>query len=97
MEPIAVILHLFLAFILITLILIQKGKGAGVGAAFGSGSSQTLFGSKGSLGFIVKLTIFIAALFFATSIAFNVYRFTSGSQGRTSKYGDGTGKNCRKN
>ena len=32
---------------LITLVLIQQGKGADVGAAFGSGSSNTVFGSSG--------------------------------------------------
>jgi preprotein translocase subunit SecG len=69
MEQIVLILHMFFAAILIGLVLMQRGKGASMGAAFGSGASQTLFGSRGSIGFLVKVTIIVAALFFATSIA----------------------------
>ena len=68
MQQILLILHIFFAIILIGLVLLQKGKGASMGAAFGSGASQTLFGSRGSIGFLVKLTILVASLFFATSI-----------------------------
>ena len=68
MQELILIFHILLAVSLIGLVLLQKGKGAGMGAAFGSGASQTVFGSKGSVGFLVKLTIFVAALFFATSI-----------------------------
>ena len=39
-----------------------------MGTAFGSGASQTVFGSKGSGGFLMKVTFAVAALFFATSI-----------------------------
>lgn len=53
---------------LIVLVLLQQGKGAQMGAAFGSGASQTLFGSQGSSSFLLKLTALFAALFFATSI-----------------------------
>jgi preprotein translocase subunit SecG len=67
-EQLILIFHVLFAVALIGLVLLQKGKGAGMGAAFGSGASQTVFGSKGSIGFLMKLTLFIAALFFATSI-----------------------------
>ena len=39
-----------------------------MGAAFGSGSSNTLFGSRGPAGFLMKLTATLIALFFITSI-----------------------------
>ena len=68
MEQIILIFHFLFAAALIGLVLLQKGKGASMGAAFGSGASQTVFGSKGSGGFLMKLTLFIAALFFASSI-----------------------------
>ena len=49
------------------LVLIQQGRGADVGAAFGSGSSNTMFGSAGSASFLTKLTTWLAIGFFAIS------------------------------
>ena len=51
------------------LILIQQGKGADIGAAFGSGSSNTLFGSDGSGNFLTKITTWLAIVFFVISFA----------------------------
>lgn len=68
MQPLMLIFHMLIAFILIVLILLQHGKGADMGASFGSGASQTLFGSQGSLPFLVKVTGILAALFFASSL-----------------------------
>ena len=42
------------AIALTVLVLLQQGKGADVGAAFGSGSSNTVFGSSGSAPFLTK-------------------------------------------
>ena len=39
------------AIALTVLVLLQQGKGADVGAAFGSGSSNTVFGASGSAPF----------------------------------------------
>jgi preprotein translocase subunit SecG len=52
-------------------VLVQQGKGATVGAAFGSGASQTVFGSRGSGSFLLRVTIGFVAIFFTTSIALN--------------------------
>ena len=41
---------------LVGLVLIQQGQGAEAGAAFGSGSSQTVFGSRGAGSFLTRLT-----------------------------------------
>ena len=73
MGQLLLIFHLLFAVALIILVLLQKGKGASMGVAFGSGASQTLFGSKGSIGFLVKVTIIFAALFFATSIGLTYF------------------------
>ena len=43
-----VIVHVFICFLMIGAILLQSGKGAEIGASFG-GSSQTVFGSRGTL------------------------------------------------
>ena len=68
MQQLILLLHVLVAVSLIALILMQHGKGADAGAAFGSGSSNTMFGSRGSLPFLVKVTATLAALFFATSL-----------------------------
>lgn len=65
------ILHVLSAVCIIALVLVQQGKGATVGAAFGSGASQTVFGSRGSGSFLLKVTIGFVVIFFATSIALN--------------------------
>ena len=52
------------ALALIALIMIQQGKGASVGAAFGSGASQTMFGSAGASSFLNSLTTWLAVGFF---------------------------------
>lgn len=69
MEQILIVIHVLIAVFLIVLVLIQQGKGATMGAAFGSGASQTVFGSQGSGGFLLKLTAVCAALFFIMSLA----------------------------
>jgi preprotein translocase subunit SecG len=58
------------ALALTVLVLLQQGKGADVGAAFGSGSSNTMFGSGGSTSFLTKVTAWLAIGFFV--IAFGL-------------------------
>ena len=62
------ILQVIVAVALIGFVLIQHGKGADAGAAFGSGSSSTVFGSRGSTSFLTKLTAFLAVIFLANSL-----------------------------
>jgi len=61
------IIHVLVCFALILIVLLQAGKGAEMGAAFG-GSSQTLFGSAGAMGFLSKLTTVAAVVFMVTSL-----------------------------
>ena len=61
------IIHIMVCFALILIVLVQAGKGAEMGAAFG-GSSQTLFGSAGAMGFLTKLTTVAAIVFMTTSL-----------------------------
>lgn len=60
--------HVIITIALVGLILIQRGKGADIGAAFGSGASQTVFGSQGSASFLTRTTAILATLFFCTSL-----------------------------
>ncbi|ARB92492.1 preprotein translocase subunit SecG [Legionella longbeachae] len=68
MYQLILMIHVIVAVVLIGLVLIQHGKGADVGAAFGSGASNTLFGSQGTGGFLFKLTGGLALTFFVTSL-----------------------------
>jgi preprotein translocase subunit SecG len=72
MYLILLVIHIIIAVMLVGLILIQHGKGAQTGAAFGSGASQTVFGSQGSGGFLSRATGFLAAAFFLLNL-FLVY------------------------
>jgi preprotein translocase subunit SecG len=65
------LIHVFIGVFIIALVLVQQGKGATMGAAFGSGASQTIFGSRGSGSFLFRVTIGCAAVFFITSISLN--------------------------
>ena len=69
MHTFLVIFQVLAAVALIGLILIQHGKGADAGAAFGSGSSGTVFGSRGSANFLSRATSWLATVFFVTSLA----------------------------
>jgi preprotein translocase subunit SecG len=64
-------IHVFACAFLVLLVLVQQGKGATVGASFGSGASQTVFGSRGSGSFLLRVTTFFVVLFFATSLGLN--------------------------
>jgi preprotein translocase subunit SecG len=68
MITLVLIIHVLVAVAIIGLVLLQHGKGADMGAAFGSGGSQTLFGSRGSANFLSRTTGLLAAVFFATSM-----------------------------
>jgi preprotein translocase subunit SecG len=68
MHTLVVVLHLALCVFLIIVVLLQPGKGGDVSAAFGGGSSQTVFGSRGATTFLQKLTTYAAILFMVTTI-----------------------------
>ena len=67
MEQIILVAHLLIALAIIGLIMLQQGKGADMGASFGSGGSQTLFGSDGSGSVLTKATALLVVLFFSSS------------------------------
>lgn len=71
MYQFILIIHVMAAVCLIALVLVQQGKGAAMGAAFGSGASQTVFGSRGSGSFLLRVTITFILIFFATSVSLN--------------------------
>nr|BAF62901.1 putative protein-export protein [uncultured bacterium] len=60
-------LHLAVTVAVIILVLLQQGRGSDAGAVFG-GSSQSVFGSRGSASFLSRLTAALATLFFVNSL-----------------------------
>lgn len=73
METLVIVVHVIAAIAIIGLVLLQQGKGAETGAAFGSGASQTVFGSGGSGNFLTRSTSLAAVVFFATSLVLAVF------------------------
>jgi preprotein translocase subunit SecG len=71
------ILHIFAAIALILIVLLQTGRGSEIGAAFGSGASQTLFGSSGTSGFMTRVTTVVVIVFMLTSLVLALI-YTSG-------------------
>jgi preprotein translocase subunit SecG len=69
MYQLILILHILVSIVLVALVLIQHGKGADIGASFGSGASNTVFGSQGTGGFLFRATAGLALVFFVTSLS----------------------------
>ncbi len=83
MESIILVVHVAIAISIIGLVLLQQGKGADMGAAFGSGASQTVFGSQGSSSFLSRATAVLATVFFITSLML-AYNSGQSSKGESS-------------
>jgi preprotein translocase subunit SecG len=58
------VVQILVSISIIALVMLQHGKGADMGAAFGSGSSGTVFGARGSGSFLTRTTGILAAIFF---------------------------------
>ncbi|MBT58439.1 MAG: preprotein translocase subunit SecG [Arenicellales bacterium] len=65
---ILLVVFMLSAVVMVVLILLQQGKGADAGAAFGGGSSQSLFGARGSANFLSRVTAVLATLFLLSSL-----------------------------
>ncbi len=68
MLTIIAIIHILVSIGLILVVLLQTGRGSDIGAAFGSGASQTLFGSSGTSGFMTRITTGVVIVFMVTSL-----------------------------
>lgn len=79
MQDVLMAVHVLLGLGLIGLVLLQQGQGADAGAAFGSGSSQTVFGSSGAGSFLTRLTALLATGFFITSLTLAYFAVESSS------------------
>lgn len=78
-ESLINFLHVIVSLILIIAILLQPGKGGDLGSMFGGGSSESVFGSSGSVPFLAKLTRIVAIIFFATSLSLGYFALRGGT------------------
>jgi preprotein translocase subunit SecG len=67
------LIHILVCVGLIVIVLLQADKGEGLAGAFGGGASTTVFGERGSGGFMSKLTTTMAIVFMITSLIIAVY------------------------
>jgi preprotein translocase subunit SecG len=74
-------LHVVVCVTLVILVLLQAGK-EGMGVIFGGGSGS-VFGSSGAGGILTKLTTFMAVLFIATCLSYNLVTSTKVAQEST--------------
>jgi len=79
LYTLVLVIHLIVCLFLIFIVLIQSSKGAEMGAAFGGGSSQTLFGSRGAGTIFTKLTTISAIVFMLTSLSLAMLSINRGS------------------
>ena len=63
-----VTVHVVVSVFLIFVILLQPGKGDAMAAFAGGGSSNTVFGGRGSVTFLSKVTTVCAIIFMLTSL-----------------------------
>lgn len=74
MQTLILSLHVIVCVALVILVLLQSGK-EGMGVIFGGGNSS-VFGSSGAGGLLAKITAFMALLFVATSLGYNIMNST---------------------
>ena len=72
MEQLILVVYVLLSAAMVGLSLLQQGKGADMGASFGSGASQTVFGSAGSGNVLPRSTAILATAFFLASVGLAV-------------------------
>ena len=94
LQQIVLIFHIVAAIALIAIVLVQQGKGAGMGASFGSGASQTVFGSQGSSSFLVKLDCWNRYFSVCNQFVFNPSIHCADESGTTRR--SNTENSCRK-
>lgn len=78
MQTAILVLHILVCVVLIILVLLQAGR-EGMGVIFGGGGNNSVFGSAGAGGVLVKLTSFLAVLFVVTSLGYNIMSSTKSS------------------
>ncbi len=80
MFTIILIIQIMVTIALVALVLLQRSEGGALGIGGGGGGGGGLMSGRGVANLLTRSTAFLAAAFFATSIALTVI---AGSQGET--------------
>ncbi len=68
MQTILIVIHLMVVLVLVGVVLMQRSEGGGLGIGGGSGFMT----ARGAANVLTRTTAFLAAAFFATSLALSV-------------------------
>ena len=68
MYPVIIAVHVLVSLFLIFVILLQPGRADGMAAFGGGGSASSVFGGRGSVTFLAKVTEVCAVIFMITSL-----------------------------
>ena len=68
MYPVIIAVHVLVSLFLIFVILLQPGRADGMAALGGGGSASSVFGGRGSVTFLAKVTEVCAVIFMITSL-----------------------------
>lgn len=79
MQEIVLVIHLILAAGLVAFVLFQRSEGGALG--IGGGGQGGMMSSRGTANFLTKMTTFLAAGFFVTSLTLAVLAKQSGESG----------------
>lgn len=73
MTTVVVLIHIIACLFLIGVVLLQQGKGSDLASAFGGGT-QTVFGARGSVTILHKLTTAGFVIFILTSVFLGIFQ-----------------------
>ena len=80
LANILLVVHLIVAVTIVILVLLQQGKASDMGASFGGGSSQSLFGARGSANFLSRMTSILVTGFFVSSLVLAIIYTRQGQE-----------------
>ena len=80
LSNILLVVHLIVAVTIVILVLLQQGKASDIGASFGGGSSQSLFGARGSANFLSRMTSVLVTGFFVSSLVLAIIYTRQGQE-----------------
>ena len=72
MATVLIVIHIMLVVALIVLVLLQRSEGGALGIGGGGGGGGGFMSARGAADTLTRTTTFVAAGFFATSIALGV-------------------------